>query len=134
MARIIWILLLLTFITSSWLIYTRCDEKNISGIPDEHVKQGWKVWQEKNCQGCHQIYGLGGYMGPDLTNVASQKDKVPIYMKVFIQHGTGRMPDFHLNDSDVNDLILYLAWIDKSGKSRVPASAVEWTGSLDIKN
>ncbi len=134
MARTIWIFLFLAFAFSSWMIYAYCDKKNLGGIPGKHVITGWKLWQEKNCQSCHQIYGLGGYLGPDLTNVASKNGKGANYMRVFIQNGTGRMPNFHLNDSEINDLIVYLSWVDKSGKTTVTSDAVQWTGTFDIKN
>lgn len=129
----VWIILVLTFAFSSWMIYAHCDDRNLGGIPDEHINHGWKIWQEKNCQACHQVYGLGGYMGPDLTNSISQKGKGSNYIKTFIQYGTGRMPNFHLDDNEVNDLILYLSWVDKSGKSMVPETAVRWNGTTELK-
>ena len=36
------------------------------------VAEGRLVWQKYNCHTCHQLYGLGGYLGPDLTNVYSR--------------------------------------------------------------
>ena len=35
--------------------------------------EGKIVFQKYNCISCHQLYGLGGYLGPDLTNVISEK-------------------------------------------------------------
>jgi len=43
----------------------------------EKALQGQQLWQQNNCFSCHQIYGLGGYLGPDLTNVYSQRGKGP---------------------------------------------------------
>lgn len=102
------------------------EDRNNVPPPDRHIQAGWQLWQDKNCQSCHQLYGLGGYMGPDLTNVYS--DKGARYMQTFIKYGTGKMPDFHLNDSEIQSLISFLAWIDKSGKSKIPASVVHWWG------
>jgi len=95
--------------------------------PSNEVTSGWNIWQQKNCNSFHQLYGLGGYMGPDLTNTASIKGKE--YMKVFIRYGSGKMPNFHLNKKEVNDLISFLEWVDKTGLSKVPDSAVHWTGT-----
>jgi nitric oxide reductase subunit C len=92
--------------------------------PDVHALAGWKVWQQNNCQSCHQIYGLGGYMGPDLTNVVSDSGESKQYLQTFIKYGTGKMPDFHLSDSEVNNLVAFLHWIDKSGRSKVPKERV----------
>ncbi len=132
MARVVWIVLFIAFILSSWLIYAYCDRSESPIPPSAQVLAGWDVYQAKNCQACHQIYGLGGYLGPDLTNTAG--DKGPEYMKAFISKGTGKMPDFHLSDTEVNNLISFLSWVNKSGKSNVPANAVKWNGSFDIKN
>ncbi len=91
------------------------------------IRQGQQVWQNKNCQACHQLYGLGGYLGPDLTNIISQKSQG--YARAFIQSGTDRMPAFHLTDAETSSLIAFLTYVDASGQNRVPASAVHWTGT-----
>lgn len=92
------------------------------------------TWQDKNCQSCHQLYGLGGYMGPDLTNTFSANGKGAQYMQSFIKHGTGKMPNFNLTDAEVSNIIAFLAWVDRSGRSKVPASAVHWSGTYHIPN
>ena len=136
MAKIIWTLLFVSFITYSGIVYRDCDPKesnlNETEMPDHSIKNGWMLWQEKNCQSCHQMYGLGGYMGPDLTNVSSEKGAE--YMKGFIKNGTAKMPNFKLEDQQVADLISFLAWVDKSGKSAVKAEDVHWTGTYIIQN
>lgn len=126
MAKKIWILLFLAFTCYSVVVYTQCDSKNTVAL-NAHISDGWGLWQDKNCQSCHQLYGLGGYMGPDLTNTASQKGTD--YMRAIIKHGTGRMPDFQLSDSEVNELVTFLGWVDKSGQSVVKAEDVHWTGT-----
>lgn len=94
------------------------------------VRTGMGVWQEQNCQSCHQFYGLGGYMGPDLTNISSQRDEER--MRTFIRYGTGRMPAHALSEDELDALVAFLAWVDSSGTSRVPDSAVHWTGTYLI--
>ena len=61
-----------------------------------------------------QIYGLGGYLGPELTTVISQKNKGESYARSFIKSGTQKMPDFHLNDLEVNALVEYLKYVDET--------------------
>ncbi len=85
----------------------------------EKAKRGKLVFQEYNCTACHQIYGLGGYMGPDLTNVISAPGKGPIYAKAFLQGGTVKMPNFNLSDEKMDELIAFLTYIDKTGISPV---------------
>ena len=70
-------------------------------------------------------------MGPDLTNTASEKGVD--YMKGFIKYGTGRMPNFHLTNNEVEELAVFLSWVDKSGKSTVPPESVHWTGTYVIE-
>ena len=129
MATKIWIVLFISFLIYSAVVYLNCDKKVETAL-NKDVKKGWDVWQAKNCQSCHQVYGLGGYMGPDLTNTASEKG--PEYMKGFIKYGTGRMPNYHLNDDEIESLLAFLTWVDKSGRSAVPKQAVHWTGTYII--
>jgi nitric oxide reductase subunit C len=110
-------------------VYTRGDAGG-DKRPDDRARAGMSVWQAKNCQSCHQLYGLGGYMGPDLTNVAAKGDP---YMRAFLQSGTARMPDFHLRPQEIDQLCAFLHWVDHSGKSKVPADAVHWTGSYQLQ-
>ena len=98
--------------------------------PSAAASNGWKVWQEKNCQSCHQLYGLGGYMGPDLTNVISKKGE--IHVRTFVQYGTGRMPNFHLSNREIESVTAFLTWVDRSGNATVPDSVVHWTGTYQI--
>ena len=130
----LWIVFFIAFVGYSWLVYSYADVNNKEGLPDKNVLAGWQIWQDKNCQSCHQLYGLGGYLGPDLTDVSSLPQKGKKYMEVFIKNGTSRMPNFHLNDSEVNNVIQFLCWVDKSGNSQVPDSAVNWSGSFRIVN
>lgn len=113
-------------------VYAYCDAGNKEKAPTMNVRAGWHVWQEKNCQSCHQLYGLGGYLGPDLTNVASDTMKDERYLRTFIKYGTGRMPDLHLADEEVNDVIAFLKWVDKSGKSKIDGQALTRTGNYDL--
>lgn len=71
-------------------------------------------------------------MGPDLTNTFSAKGAD--YMKVFIRFGSGRMPNYHLTESAANDIVAFLAWVDKSGRSAIPARYVHWSGSYIIED
>lgn len=53
-------------------------------------------------------------------------------MRGFIQYGTGRMPNFHLEEEETASLIAFLSWVDQSGSARVPDAAVHWTGTYII--
>ncbi len=77
--------------------------------------QGKGLWQQHNCSSCHQLYGLGGYLGPDLTNVIS--DKGAPYAKAIMQGGTGTMPNFKLSETELTALVAFLEHADQTGKA-----------------
>lgn len=98
---------------------------------DRGTVNGMALFQEKNCVACHQFYGLGGYMGPDLTNVISAPDKGPDYARAFIESGSDRMPDFGLDEAQVDDLVRFLEFVDASGNYRPEGAEISWNGSVD---
>lgn len=73
---------------------------------------GKLLWQKHNCISCHQLYGLGGYIGPDLTTVIEKKGEA--YAKAFILNGTQRMPNFHLTEEEARSLVEYLAYVNST--------------------
>ncbi len=73
---------------------------------------GLQVYQKKNCMTCHSMYGLGGHIGPDLTNVASRNDEQ--YVKNTILFGRGKMPSFDLGEEELRQLLDFLRRIDES--------------------
>ena len=99
------------FLLYSWFVYT--DGTRI-GIPAMNASaiRGKQLYQRHNCTACHQVYGLGGYLGPELTTVMSQKGKGEAYVRAILKTGTARMPDFHLTDAETADLSEYLRHID----------------------
>lgn len=97
------------------------------------VEAGLEVFQEKNCISCHQFYGLGGYMGPDLTNVVSAPDKGTAYARAFLESGTSRMPDFRLSESQIDDLVHFLAFVDGTGRYPPEQPEISWYGTVDYR-
>jgi nitric oxide reductase subunit C len=77
--------------------------------------QGQQIWQDNNCTACHQFYGLGGYLGPDLTNVISDTLKGENYIRKMINAGVNAMPKYHFSEPEINQLIAYFKAIDQTG-------------------
>lgn len=119
--------LVVCFGAGSWFVYD-----GVSSIPaaSAEARHGMSIWQGSNCVSCHQLYGLGGYLGPDLTNVFSDKGEARI--RTFVRYGTGRMPAHAMSENDLAALVAFLAWVDASGRSRVRSEAVHWTGTYLI--
>lgn len=107
----------------------------------EQVASGKWVWQKYNCNDCHTILGIGGYYAPDLTKVTTYRDAE--WLKGFIKDPAKvwpqerKMPNLHLSDQEISDIIAFLSWvseIDTNGwppkplmgdvKSGVPGKAV----------
>lgn len=106
-------LLCFSFVSYSFYLYADLDTNLVEN--SAQIDHGKKIWQENNCIACHQIYQLGGYLGPDLTNTFSLKG--PEYIKVFVKNGTDVMPKFDLNDTDLEALVAYLKQIDATGSA-----------------
>lgn len=81
------------------------------------ASEGRIVWQDNNCQSCHQLYGLGGYLGPDLTNVYSNPKKGESLIKALVKSGVKQMPAFSLQENDLTNLLEFLKSVDASGNS-----------------
>lgn len=91
----------------------------------EGVARGKHVWERNACINCHSLLGEGAYFAPELGNVwvryngredaegaraaliawmQSQPSGVP---------GRRQMPNFHLNDQELNDLVDFLEWTSR---------------------
>jgi nitric oxide reductase subunit C len=110
---IIFCALFLTFIAYSFVVYTYGTKLNLHRANESAIK-GKLLFQKHNCISCHQVYGLGGYLGADLTTVISAEGKGEAYVKAFLKSGTPRMPDFKFSDEEIRFIIDYLKDIDQS--------------------
>lgn len=94
---------------------------------------GQELWQSNKCWSCHQIYGLGGYLGPDLTNIYSQPNKGPVYINTLLNSGVESMPNFDFSEAEKEAIIEYLKAIDQSGIYPNKEAEFEATGWVKIK-
>jgi nitric oxide reductase subunit C len=95
--------------------------------------EGKLVWQKYNCQSCHQLYSLGGYLGPDLTNVISHPGKGELFVKAMIASGTKQMPPLKLSDKELSALLEFLKAADKSGKADLRNFKTDYFGMIESK-
>lgn len=96
-------------------VYATKGYEETDKVTAEKILAGKMLWQKHNCQSCHQLYGLGGYLGPDLTNCYSAPHKGPAYMDAILQSGIGIMPDFGLDSSERKSIICFLKQMDSTG-------------------
>lgn len=82
--------------------------------PSPLALAGRQQWMQHGCATCHQVYGLGGYLGPDLTNVHSRRDEE--FIRFVLTNGYGTMPRMKLSQQAVSELMAYLAYLDTTGE------------------
>ena len=82
--------------------------------------KGKVLWQQKNCIACHQLYGLGGYLGPDLTYITSDPSRGKLYAAAFLKSGGTTMPNFHFSDTEIASIIAYLSYADAASHNNAP--------------
>lgn len=102
------------YLLYSVMVYTKGTENNQTIPPDEwvSVSKGKELFQQHNCTSCHQLYGLGGYLGPELTSAYSDPLRGENYMRAFLQSGGPRMPKFGFSKEEIDALIHYLKYVD----------------------
>jgi nitric oxide reductase subunit C len=98
----------------SIIVYTKGTDNDVAITAADQLKisKGKELFQQYNCIACHQLYGLGGYLGPELTTAYSDKTRGELYMKAFLKAGGQRMPNFHFKDDEVDAIISYLKYVD----------------------
>ena len=88
------------------------------------VERGKKLWEVNNCIGCHTLMGEGAYFAPELGNV--YKRRGPEFIKVWIQSqptgvpGRRQMPNFHLTDEELDDLVNFLKYTSEINTAKWP--------------
>ena len=86
---------------------------NRAAITDQVVR-GKKIWETNNCIGCHTMLGEGAYFAPELGNVYPRRG--PEFIKAWMKSqpskvpGRRQMPNFHLTDAHLDDLVAFLKY------------------------
>ncbi len=85
---------------------------------------GKKLWETRNCIGCHTLLGEGAYFAPELGNVYQRRG--PEFIKAWIQAqptgtpGRRQMPQFHLSDKELDDLVEFFKYISEIDTAKWP--------------
>lgn len=99
----------------------------------QQVTAGKEVWQRNNCHTCHQFYGLGGFLGPDLTNVTAKSGRSDAYLKAIIKGGVKQMPAFQLSDEELTDLVFFLKAMNETGNANPTDYQINANGTYTLK-
>ena len=79
------------FAVQTGLVYSDDVDLQLS----QQAIEGRRLFHEKACQVCHQLWGQGGFLGPDLTNSASRVDETRLASLLSV--GSGQMPALHFD-------------------------------------
>lgn len=112
----IFIFLFAAYSAYSIAVYTSGTSQAVifSAAAQQQIDKGKKIFQQNNCISCHQLYGLGGYLGPELTTAWSDNNRGEAYIKAFLKNGGPRMPQFHFTNEEINSLASYLQYVDST--------------------
>lgn len=105
-------ILVVCFSVQTALVYSDHREEPLS----PSALRGRKIFHEQACQVCHQLWGQGGFLGPDLTNAASRVDSVRL--RSLLTVGSGQMPALGLSDARIADVAAFLREIDRPDLGR----------------
>lgn len=115
---IFFIVLCLLFLVFSFSIYLKpYSISELKGNDSELAGKGRLIWQKYNCHACHQLYGLGGYLGPDLTNEYRKLNHNEDALRAFLKGGIKQMPNFNMSKKEEDLLIEFLKSTDKTGNA-----------------
>ena len=126
--RIMFGTLCAAFVVYTFQVYTSGTDAPHTEPMGDVARYGQQLFQDNNCVACHQFYGLGGYMGPDLTNVISTRGEA--VSRAFITAGSARMPNFGLSTEEVDALVTFLTFVDQTGTYPPTDYDVSWIGSV----
>ncbi len=90
----------------------------------DSVVRGKHLWETNNCIGCHTLLGEGAYFAPELGNVYARRGGP--FIKAWIQSqptgvpGRRQMPNFNLNDQELDDLVAFFKWTGEINTAKWP--------------
>ncbi len=122
----------LVFVAFSFSVYLK-PALEAGGEEKQRTARGRLIWQKYNCQTCHQLYGLGGYLGTDLTNVYSAPGKGEPWIRAMLKTGSAPMPPFDMPTEEIADLIAFLKETDASGHAHPKDFVIFPTGMIQRK-
>jgi nitric oxide reductase subunit C len=90
----------------------------------DSVVRGKHIWETRDCVGCHTILGEGAYFAPELGNVYKRRGGE--FIKAWIKSqptgiaGRRQMPQFHLTDQQLDDVVEFLKWTSEINTNNWP--------------
>ena len=120
---------ILVFVGLVFHTETTLPERTNEAAMTEAVVRGKKVWEVNQCIGCHSLLGEGAYFAPELGNVYKRRGGdesgaafIKAWMKAQPTGAPGRrqMPQFHLSEQQLDDLVEFLKWTSQINTEKWP--------------
>lgn len=115
------------FIILFVLTWNSLSQVNDTRTPEvtDAVVNGKRAFQEKNCNDCHTILGIGGYFAPELTKVADRwAGSEEILQKYLVDPKKvmpgATMPNQGLTDQEAADIVVFFKWVAKVDTNNWP--------------
>lgn len=118
----------LTAHSHGYILSTSTDEKTLTSS----VAAGKHVWEKHSCINCHSLLGEGAYFAPELGNVwvryggkddpETAREAIKGWMQAQPTGVPGRrqMPQFHLSDKELDELIDFFEWTSRINTQNWP--------------
>ena len=115
------IFLVLTGHSYSHIVNVSTDAKGLT----DSVARGKRLWEKHACINCHTLLGEGAYFAPELGNVwvryggkedaKAAREGLKAWMKAQPSGVAGRrqMPQFHLSEDELEDLVNFFEWVSR---------------------
>ncbi|MBT3785079.1 cytochrome c [bacterium] len=114
------------FLVQGFLAYSDFPNSSMVVTLNSEARFGLKLWRQNSCGSCHQLYGLGGFMGPDLTNVTRRLPDPVLHH--YLEKGGSRMPSFKLRKNERQAIIEFLKTMNQTGQGTLvhPKGSLPW--------
>lgn len=104
----------------------RCHkEGDVPGVPE--LADGRRLFETQGCRGCHKLNGVGGSIGPDLTEEGASHRSPEWLEKHFLSPSAvspgSAMPDFHFTRGQARALTYYMLSLTSEEMGSYYASA-----------
>lgn len=125
MRRYGWLAGLVLIIVLAWFVFAPPRFwLNLTKQVEPTPETGAQLIVQYDCRSCHQIGGTGALKAPKLQGVAQRaSDPAQVMLRRWLQNpkavkGNTAMPNFHLSDSEIEAIVVYLAQLDSQGQTR----------------
>jgi nitric oxide reductase subunit C len=117
--------LVVAYVALSVVAYTDFPRRAPDPPLTDLERRGLAVWRGNNCQACHQIYGFGGFLGPDLTNRVTEATPDAEF-RAILEEGAPQMPGFQMSAADQEAVLAFLRAVNRTGQSQpTPLATIE---------